>query len=139
MGIVTKCDKRTSKAGRDYYMVEAEGIDKPILSFNFMKLGDQVVPDNLELNDKGDTFKFKAGSNGKAYQANKKGYERNDDLIVAQVAFKSLVDLAGQGKLDMFDAKGNYRHTEMAVIGVAIANTIKHIAANLMQSKPKAE
>ena len=103
--------EKTSQAGKKYYIITAEGLEHQILSYNPLKMGEDVDPANLELNDKGDTYKFKGGTNGKTWQDRKSGssYVRNDELIVSQVAFKAVIDLATHDKLDLFDEKGQFR------------------------------
>jgi len=59
-----------------------------------------------------------------------KSYQKNDELIVAQVAYKSLVDLAIAGKVDLFE-KNSYRQEALTSLGTQIAFTIRGIAGAL--------
>jgi len=65
-----------------------------------------------------------------------KSYQRNDELIVAQVAYKAIVDLVVAGKVDLFE-KNLYRQDALTALGTQIGITIQSIAAAL-KSKPAA-
>ena len=95
--------EKTAQSGKAYYILTCEGMDKQIISFSKLALGADVNPDNLVLNDKGDTWKFKSGTDGKTWQDKKGAYQRNDDLIIAQVAYKGILELVNGGKLEPHD------------------------------------
>jgi hypothetical protein len=107
--------EKTSQAGKAYYIITCEGMDKQIISWNKLAIGSDVNPDNLVLNDKGDTWKFKSGTDGKSWQDKKAAYQRNDDLIIAQVAYKGILELVNGGKMEVSDINENniIRHGTM--------------------------
>jgi hypothetical protein len=108
--------EKTSQAGKAYYIITCEALDKQIISFNKLALGSDVNPDNLVLNDRGDSYKFKSGTDGKSWQDKKASYQKNDDLIIAQVAYKGLIDLIIAGK----EEYANLTETMIIRHGVAI-------------------
>jgi len=114
----------TSKNGNKYFEVVCEGVDKKIIAFKPYKPGDDIPADKLELNDRGDAYIVKSDGKGG------KNYQRNDELIVAQVAYKAMVDMAVAGKIDMFE-KNAYRQEALAALGTQIALTIQNIAGVL--------
>lgn len=95
--------EKTSQAGKAYYIITCEALDKQIISFNKLALGSDVNPDNLVLNDRGDSYKFKSGTDGKSWQDKKASYQKNDDLIIAQVAYKGILELVNGGKMEVSD------------------------------------
>jgi hypothetical protein len=95
--------EKTSQAGKAYYIITCEEMDKQILSWNKLAIGSDVNQDNLVLNDKGDTWKFKSGTDGKSWQDKKASYQKNDDLIIAQVAYKGILELVNGGKMEVSD------------------------------------
>ena len=107
--------EKTSQAGKAYYIITCEALDKQIISFNKLALGSDVNPDNLVLNDRGDSYKFKSGTDGKSWQDKKSAYAKNDDLIIAQVAYKGLLELVNGGKMELTDITENniIRHGTM--------------------------
>ncbi len=107
--------EKTSQAGKAYYIITCEALDKQIISFNKLALGYDVNPDNLVLNDRGDSYKFKSGTDGKSWQDKKSAYAKNDDLIIAQVAYKGLLELVNGGKMELTDITENniIRHGTM--------------------------
>lgn len=107
--------EKTSQAGKAYYIITCEALDKQIISFNKLALGSDVNPDNLVLNDRGDSYKFKSGTDGKTWQDKKASYQKNDDLIIAQVAYKGLLELVNGGKMELIDITENniIRHGTM--------------------------
>jgi hypothetical protein len=107
--------EKTSQAGKAYYIITCEALDKQIISFNKLALGSDVNPDNLVLNDRGDSYKFKSGTDGKSWQDKKASYQKNDDLIIAQVAYKGILELVNGGKMELTDITENniIRHGTM--------------------------
>jgi hypothetical protein len=101
--ILSVLERTGANSGKAYYIITCEGMDKQIISWNKLAIGSDVNPDNLVLNDKGDTWKFKSGTDGKSWQDKKASYQKNDDLIIAQVAYKGLIDLVIAGKLNYDD------------------------------------
>lgn len=140
MGKVLNVLEKTSQAGRQYFVITAEGLDKQIISYNKLAVGYDIDPANLELN--GDSFRFKKATDGKTWQDRKanggSSFVKNDEIIVAQVAFKATVDLVVHDKLDMFDAKGVYREKIITDICTGMAKTMFAVAAALKPA-PKTE
>jgi len=120
--------ENTSKNGNKYYEIVCEGVEKKIIAFKHFKPGDEIPADKLELNDRGDSYIVKSEGKGG------KGYQRNDELIVAQVAYKAIVDMAVAGKVDMFE-KNAYRQEFLTALGTQVAVTIQSIAGAL-KGKP---
>lgn len=127
MSKVLSALESTSKNGNKYFEVVYEGVDKKIIAFKPYKPGDDIPADKLELNDRGDAYMVKSDGKGG------KNYQRNDELIVAQVAYKAMVDMAVAGKIDMFE-KNAYRQEALTVLGTRIAVTIQSIAGALKGS-----
>ena len=130
MSKVLSALENTSKNGNKYYEIVCEGVDKKIISFQQFKPGDDIPADKLQLNDRGDAYMVKSDNKGYA----KGSYQRNDELIVAQVAYKAIVDLAVAGKVDLFE-KNLYRQDALTLLGTQIAFTIQNVAAAL-KGKP---
>ena len=128
MSKVLSALENTSKNGNKYYEIVCEGVDKKIISFQQFKPGDDIPADKLQLNDRGDAYLVKSDNKGG------KTYQRNDELIVAQVAYKAIVDLAVAGKVDLFE-KNLYRQDALTLLGTQIAFTIQNVAAAL-KGKP---
>ena len=128
MSKVLSALENTSKNGNKYYEIVCEGVDKKIISFQQFKPGDDIPADKLQLNDRGDAYLVKSDNKGG------KTYQRNDELIVAQVAYKAIVDLAVAGKVDLFE-KNLYRQEALTALGTQIAFTIQNVAAAL-KGKP---
>jgi hypothetical protein len=101
--ILSVLERTGANSGKAYYIITCEGMDKQIISWNKLAIGSDVNPDNLVLNDRGDSYKFKSGTDGKSWQDKKASYQKNDDLIIAQVAYKGLIDLVIAGKLNYDD------------------------------------
>jgi len=116
--------ENTSKSGNKYWEIVCEGVEKKIISFKPFRLGDDLETQGMELNDRGDCYMIKTDNKGG------KSYQKNDELIVAQVAYKSLVDLAIAGKVDLFE-KNAYRQEALTSLGTQIAFTIRGIAGAL--------
>ena len=116
--------ENTSKSGNKYWEIVCEGVEKKIISFKPFSLGEEIETQRLELNDRGDAYMIKSDSKGG------KSYQRNDELIVAQVAYKALVDMAVAGKIDMFE-KNAYRQEALTALGTQMALTIQSIAGAL--------
>jgi len=128
MSKVLSALENTSKNGNKYYEIACEGVDKKIISFQHFKPGDDIPADKLQLNDRGDAYMVKSDNKGG------KTYQRNDELIVAQVAYKAIVDLAVAGKVDLFE-KNLYRQDALTLLGTQIGFTIQNVAAAL-KGKP---
>ena len=128
MSKVLSALENTSKSGNKYYEIACEGVDKKVISFQHFKPGDDIPADKLQLNDRGDAYMVKSDNKGG------KTYQRNDELIVAQVAYKAIVDLAVAGKVDLFE-KNLYRQEALTNLGTQIALTIQNVAAAL-KGKP---
>ena len=128
MSKVLSALENTSKSGNKYYEIACEGVEKKIISFQHFKPGDDIPADKLQLNDRGDAYMVKSDNKGS------KTYQRNDELIVAQVAYKAIVDLAVAGKVDLFE-KNLYRQDALTLLGTQIGFTIQNVAAAL-KGKP---
>jgi len=128
MSKVLSALENTSKSGNKYYEIACEGVEKKIISFQQFKPGDDIPADKLQLNDRGDSYLVKSDNKGG------KTYQRNDELIVAQVAYKAIVDLAVAGKVDLFE-KNLYRQDALTLLGTQIGFTIQNVAAAL-KGKP---
>jgi len=128
MSKVLSALENTSKSGNKYYEIACEGVEKKIISFQPFKPGDDIPADKLQLNDRGDSYLVKSDNKGG------KPYQRNDELIVAQVAYKAIVDLAVAGKVDLFE-KNLYRQDALTLLGTQIGFTIQNVAAAL-KGKP---
>ena len=129
MSKVLSALENTSKSGNKYFEVVCEGIDKKIIAFKPCKPGDDIPADKLELNDRGDAYMIKSDGKGG------KNYQRNEELIVAQVAYKALVDMAVAGKIDIFE-KNAYRQEALTALGTQMAITIQSIAGALKGKSP---
>lgn len=130
MSKVLSALENTSKSGNKYYEIACEGVEKKIISFQPFKPGDDIPADKLQLNDRGDSYLVKSDTKG----FSKGTYQRNDELIVAQVAYKAIVDLAVAGKVDLFE-NNLYRQDALTTLGTQIAFTIQNVATAL-KGKP---
>ena len=58
---------------------------------------------------------------------------------MAQVVFKAIIELAGIGKIDMFDKQGAYRQIYLANLGSEMAATIRGISTYIKDVSTLAE
>ena len=132
--------KTGEKAGKDYYILTLEGNDLQAISYEFVKLGDEIPDDKLKLNDKKDMYfiiSSKGNSGGSSYRS--QGMAKDQENIMAQVVFKAIIELAGIGKIDMFDKQGAYRQIYLANLGSEMAATIRGISTYIKDVSTLAE
>ena len=92
----------TGKEGEKYWDIALEGKDKKAYARKAgLKVGDEIDESRISLSKNGNSYNIR--SEGQGYQDRKSAYVKNDDLIIAQVAYKGLVDLVIAGKLDFKD------------------------------------
>ena len=92
----------TGKEGEKYWDIALEGKDKKAYARKAgLKVGDEIDESRISLSKNGNSYNIR--SEGQGYQDRKGAYQRNDDLIIAQVAYKGLIDLVIAGKLEPHD------------------------------------
>jgi hypothetical protein len=113
----------TGNNGKTKWEVVLEGLDKKLLVFrNPPKTGENISEGAIELSEKGDVY-FMKKSSGRNYQ------QKDEELILAECAFKIAYDLSIHDGVSIFDDRG----VTAPIIGktVAIARAIKQVATVL--------
>ena len=87
------------------------------------------------MNDKGDGYYIASGAGG-GRKWGGGGSPRNEELIIAQVAFKGVIDLMVAGQLPVLTKEGTFRADLVMGMGTEMAQAIKEIYSNI---KPPAK
>ena len=92
----------TGKEGEKYWDIALEGKDKKAYARKAgLKVGDEIDESRISLSKNGNSYNIR--SEGQGYQDRKSAYVKNDDLIIAQVAYKGILELVNGGKLEPHD------------------------------------
>jgi len=131
MAKVLSCIAKQSQDGtKTYYNVALQKGDTQIGAFAFEQVapGEEVDDSRIVPDKQGTGWIIKSASKGGGF--NKSSYQKNDDLIIAQVAFKGMVELVNGGKMAAKDIS-----TETCV---TLAQIIKRTEAAIKVAPPKA-
>ena len=119
-----------------YWKLIVDGYDKGsvIVKSDKYKAGEEIT-EEIKINDKGDGYFVSGGGDGKKWGGGG-GAPRNDELIIAQVAFKGIIDLMAAGQIPTLQKDGTLRADLIQGMGTEMAQAIKEIYSNI---KPPAK
>lgn len=124
LSVIEKTYERDGETKKFYdcAVQKSDGTTIGASSFELLKIGDEIAEDRLHPGKKEGTWSI--WSEKKGFGGGK--YQRNDDLIISQVAMKMVVELALGGMIDP-------PLTSQTLVnnGILIANAIKDVAAAL--------
>jgi len=133
MGKILLAEKKTSKDGKEYFKLAIEGLDKPVIAFGgpFKQLDE--FTQEVELSKDGESYFVKrAGGGGGGYRS----APRDNEIIIAQVAYKGVIDLMVAGQLPTLTKDGALRSDLVKDFGLEMAQAIQAIYAAI---KPAAK
>ena len=100
------------REGQKYHEVYLEGVKFKVLMRREVKKGDDVPEADLELSTQGDCYFLKSErGQGKGRGKGGGGYQREEEVIVAECAYKGQIDLMIAGKIPEVKYEQLLEHT----------------------------